>query len=73
MIAAGIDACVEDYLREIGRFLAKNDQIGLYKHLKSTVALQETKAGNQQLTRNEYSTLLRDKVPNREQGFGFYH
>ncbi|MEP5376703.1 MAG: hypothetical protein ABJQ14_13080 [Hyphomicrobiales bacterium] len=63
----------EEYLAETERLLANKDQRGFYKHLKSTVRLEGTRARSEQLVRDEDGTLLRDKVRIREGWAGFYH
>ena len=53
--------------------LANNHQRIFYKHLKSMVGLEGTKARSEQFLRDEDGTLLREEVRIRERWSGFYH
>ena len=66
VIGAGLYAYFEAHLAETERRLANNGQRGFYKHLTNTVGLEGTKAGSEQLIRDEDGTLLLDKVRIRE-------
>jgi len=73
VVAAGVNAYFEEYLAETEKFLASSDQRGFYKHLKSTVGLQGTKARSEQFIMDEDGTLLRDQARIRERWAGHYH
>ena len=73
MISARLHAYFEAYLAETEQLLANDDQRGFYKHVKSTVVLEGTKARSEQLIRDEDGTIRRDKVRIRERWAGFSH
>ena len=73
VVAAGVHAYFEEYFTETETLLENNDQRGFYKHLKSTVGLEGTKATSEQFIMDEDGTLLRDQVRIRERWLGHFH
>ena len=56
-IAADLHAYFEVYLAETEPVLANNDQRDFYKHLKSRIGMEGTKARSVQFIRDEDDTL----------------
>ena len=73
LVASGLHAFFEAYLARTERLLTNNNQRGFYKHLKSAVGLEVTKARSEQFIRDEDVTLLREMVRIRERWAGFCH